>query len=65
MLATKETQETNQQENAICEILAEDLFLESAYGLEYIIDEIVSENTPAKNEIDDAVDWFGLYDLTI
>ncbi len=55
-----------QAENSICEILTEDLFLESAYGLEYIINEVISENIEAKSPVtDDSVDWFGLYDLTI
>ena len=35
-----------------------------SYGLEYIIDELETENLPASTD-HQTIDWFGLHDLTV
>jgi hypothetical protein len=65
MLNTIQTSEFSHPEHNICEILAEDVISENGYGLEYIIDEIISDKYPAQHASEDNIDWFGLYDLSL
>ena len=57
--------DTDNRNNDLFDILSDDIFEESSYGLEYIIDEILKENKFYSKIHDHSADWFGLYDLCI